>query len=212
MRFSFSRLASKLLRYAGTDSVADAFPAATQLEHPLLRDQLEATYSAASLAKFFAIETFAGWIKLTQFFQIVFLFCAAISTWALERNLRLVLLVVFVTALYASTWNFLIPTPNNTGFRFLGFALLPLALAILKKYDGLSGALIASMASAVFILWNTETGLACSSALLFYMFVSEIANRRTVLGALSLTSLGFAASFFLSCQPIYDVAWRGRET
>ena len=42
LRFSVSRLASKLLRYAGTDSVADAFPAATQLERPLLRDQLEA--------------------------------------------------------------------------------------------------------------------------------------------------------------------------
>ena len=41
-RFSVSRPASKLLGYAGTDSVADAFPAATQLERPLLRDQLEA--------------------------------------------------------------------------------------------------------------------------------------------------------------------------
>jgi hypothetical protein len=158
---------------------------------------LFSTLSAAFLAKFFAIETFAGWIKLTQFFQIFFLFCAAISAWVLERNRRLVLLVIIVTALYASTWNFLIPTPNNTGFRFLGFALLPLALAILKKCDGLTGALIASFASAIFILWDTETGLACSSALLFYIFVSEIANRRTVLDAFWLTSLTVAASVFL---------------
>ena len=74
--------------------------------------------SARSLAKLFAIETFAGWIKFTQFFQVIFLFCATISTWVLERNLRLVLLVVFVTALYASTWNFFILTPNNTGSDF----------------------------------------------------------------------------------------------
>ena len=47
---------------------------------------LISTFSAAFLAKLFAIETFAGWIKLTQFFQIFFLFCAAISTWVLERN------------------------------------------------------------------------------------------------------------------------------
>src|SRR5216684_7424632 len=40
--FSVSRPANTLLRYAGTDRVADAFPAATQLERPLLRDQLEA--------------------------------------------------------------------------------------------------------------------------------------------------------------------------
>ena len=82
-------------------------------------------------------------------------------------------------------------------FRFLGFALLPLALAILKKYEGLSGVLIASLASAVFILWDIETGLACSSALLFFIFVSEIANRRTVLEAFWLTSLTFTASVFL---------------
>ena len=35
------------------------------------------------------------------------------------------------------------------------------------------------------------------SALLFYFFVSEIANRRTVLGAFWLTSLAFTASIFL---------------
>ncbi len=33
--------ADKLLRYGGTGSVADAFPAATQLERSLLRDHLE---------------------------------------------------------------------------------------------------------------------------------------------------------------------------
>ena len=33
---------------------------------------LISTFSATSLAKVFAIETFAGWIKLTQFFQIFF--------------------------------------------------------------------------------------------------------------------------------------------
>ena len=42
VRFSVSRPASKLLHYAGTDSVADAVTATTQLERPLLRDQLEA--------------------------------------------------------------------------------------------------------------------------------------------------------------------------
>ena len=41
-RCSVSRVASKLLRYAGTDGIADALSAATQLERPLLRDQLEA--------------------------------------------------------------------------------------------------------------------------------------------------------------------------
>ena len=40
--FLFHRPARKLLRYAGADSVADAFPTTTQLKPPLLRDQLEA--------------------------------------------------------------------------------------------------------------------------------------------------------------------------
>ena len=75
--------------------------------------------------------------------------------------------------------------------------MLPLALALLKKYDGLNNALIAGLASAIFILWNTETGLACSAALLFYIFVSEVANQRTVIGALGLSSVAFATSVFL---------------
>src|SRR5262249_16320290 len=37
-----SRPASRLLGYSGTDSIADAFPASTQFEPPLLCDQLEA--------------------------------------------------------------------------------------------------------------------------------------------------------------------------
>src|SRR5262249_2763490 len=43
---SISRLASKLLCYAATDGVADALPAATQLERAFLRDQLERTIQA----------------------------------------------------------------------------------------------------------------------------------------------------------------------
>jgi hypothetical protein len=156
------------------------------------------TFSAALLAKVFAIETFASWIKLTQFFQVFFLFCAAISIWILERNRRLVILVIFAMAPSASTLHWNVITPNNSGYRFLGFALLPLALAILKKYDGLRGALVASLASTIFILWNIEVGLACSSALLYYIFVSEIANRRTVLGSFWLTSLAFTASLFFA--------------
>jgi hypothetical protein len=46
--------ATTLLRYAGTDCVADAFPAATQLERPLLRDQLEAVIQGS-------LEPFSLW-------------------------------------------------------------------------------------------------------------------------------------------------------
>src|SRR5262245_3338592 len=41
-----SRPASRLLGYSGTDSIADAFPASTQFEPPLLCDQLEAVIQA----------------------------------------------------------------------------------------------------------------------------------------------------------------------
>jgi hypothetical protein len=154
---------------------------------------LFSAFSIAFLAKTFAIETFAGWIRLTQFFQLLIPFCTAGSTWILERNRRLVFFTLLITAQWATTFH-AIPT---AGFRFLGFAFLPLVLAVLKKYDGLSGALTAALASAAFILWNTETGLACTAALFFYIFVSTISNQRTALGAFWLIAVALATSISL---------------
>ena len=75
-----------------------------------------------------------------------------------------------------------------SGFRFLCFALLPIALAGLKHCEGFFGALVGGAAAATFTLWNTETGLACSAAIFFYVFANEVAAGRTLLAIVSIVA------------------------
>jgi hypothetical protein len=154
-------------------------PSALRINYGLL-----SAMTAGALARLFAIDSFAGWIRLTQSFQVLFLVCAAASAWAFQRDRRLMWVVIFASVPFASTINRFVLTPNNSGFRYLGFALLPLALTVLKADKGYRNAAIAGLACALFLLWNTETGLACGAALLFYLSVSELAAGRPLLGML----------------------------
>ena len=109
---------------------ADA-PSALRVNFGLL-----STATAGWLARLFGIETFAGWIRFTQSFQVLFLLCAVAGAWALRRDSRIVLVVLFAIAPFASTVNPFVLNPNISGFRFLCFALLPIVLAVLKQREG----------------------------------------------------------------------------
>jgi hypothetical protein len=153
---------------------------------------LLSTLSAGLLARLFAVDSFAGWIRLTQSFQVLFLFCAVVSAVAFQRDRRLVLVVLFVSVPFASTVSPFVLTPNNSGLRYLGFALLPLALTFLIAGKGYRDAIVAGLACALFVLWNTETGIACSAALLFYLAVSEFAAGRPLSGVFGLLCIASA--------------------
>ena len=145
---------------------------------------LLSTVTAGWLARLFRIETFSGWIRLTQSFQVLFLVCAVAGAWALRRDGRIVLVVLFAIGPFVSTVNPLVLNPNISGFRFLCLALLPIVLAVLKQRAALSGALVGGGAAALFTLWNTETGVACSAAIFFYLFVNEITAGKTPLATI----------------------------
>jgi hypothetical protein len=161
------------------------------LGHPIaglrINFGLLSTVTAAALAKMAAVSTFAGWIKITQCFQLSFFILAAASVYAMERSLRFTLFVLFPTSIYAATWTWFVSTPNNTGFRFIGFAILPLALSSLRTLFGLRASVVAGLWCAFFILWNIETGLACVSALVCYIVLAESAG-----GSNMLRATGFA--------------------
>jgi hypothetical protein len=153
---------------------------------------LLSTLSAGLLGRLFAIDSYAGWIRLIQVFQVLFLIFAVISAWAFQRDRRLVWVVLFISAPFACTVSPFVLTPNNSGLRYLGIALLPLALALLRASNGYRGSVIAGLACGLFVLWNTETGIACSAALLFYLTVSEFAARRPPLAVLGLLFIASA--------------------
>ena len=89
----YSGVYGSALRVGGGEA-----PSALRINYGLL-----STMTAGWLAKLFGIETFAGWIRLTQFFQVFFLLLAVTGAWVLRRDRRLLLVVLFAIAPFAST-------------------------------------------------------------------------------------------------------------
>jgi len=147
------------------------------------------TLLAAGAADLFHVHSFGDWLRLVQGFQFVFLICAVASAWVLERNRWLVIAVALSAAPWLSTMNQAIVAPTSSGLRFLNFALLPFALAAVKSLNGARAAAVAGVASAVFFLWNPETGIVCAAALVFFIFVREFAGSASLGKALGLICL-----------------------
>jgi hypothetical protein len=143
----------------------------------------------AAAAHLFHVTTFGGWVRLIQIGQIVFLLCALGSAWLFERSRRYVLAVALTVAPWASTMNQDVVAPTSSGLRFLNFALLPLALTAMKGKRAGTAAAIGGLCGALALLWNPETGIACTAVFTFFVFLTAFANGGALIKPLGLTAL-----------------------
>jgi hypothetical protein len=161
--------------------------------------------TSAGLAKLFRVESLGGWLRLVQICQLLFLICALWAAWMLERRRLLVLVVAVTLTGWLCTMNQSVVAPTSSGLRFLNFALLPLVLAILKNLQGPRLAALAGLFSGLLILWNQETGIASTAALLFFVFVREYAQKSLLLAALAATALAVIVSIAVTSAGIFVI-------
>jgi hypothetical protein len=166
--------------------------------------------SAADLASLFRIETFGGYIRLIQAYQVAFVFVLIGSAWIWSRGNRLfALLVCVVTAPWVSTLHMSVIAPNQSGYRMIGFAALPALIAILTRIADPSRQTAAAVACSTLLLaWNLETGLAATAGLVATSLLRSYRDGRRLPG-LALQSVAMLGAITASVAVIYALVLRG---
>jgi hypothetical protein len=129
-------------------------------------------FVASLIAKMFSFNTVGDWMRLVQAFQCLFVLVAVVGAWLIgRRDIKLVILTIVAVCPLVSTTSSSVLAPNESGIRYLTFAFLPIAIFALQNLRGLTLVAAAAISSALFLLWNPETGIACTGAFSFYVFI-----------------------------------------
>jgi hypothetical protein len=162
-------------------------------------------FVASWIAKAFAFKEIGDWMRMSQAFQFVFFIFTAVSAWFIGKgNVRLVAVVTLVLFPWIHTTDSSILAPNQSGFRFLAFSLVPIAIAVLSKTCNLPMIFAGAAFGGFFLLWNPETGVACTAALAFYALIrvySEHGGSRwkSLAATVALVCLATAIMFAGAC-------------
>lgn len=142
-------------------------------------------WTAAKILNITAAETVGSYIRLIQWFGVVFAAVLMIAAWNWSGRNKLFTTVVAlvgivpVSSLFMSSWH-----PNQSGWRMLGFALFLLMIPNLSRLLRSEGRpFVIGVAAAFLLLWNQETGIACAAGLLFLTIMLEYRTTLSVAAA-----------------------------
>jgi hypothetical protein len=170
-------------------------------------------YLSAGVLDFLGATSFGSYVRLMQGFQLLFaaVFIGSAYLWG-RGNLLFVLFASACVLPWVATLNLSVWAPNQSGVRFLPFALLPGLLVIMRSISGIVlRALFASAGSAFLFLWNGEVGIAAAIGLAFAVLLAGYARGGSIVKLLGLAVV-FIASGAITATVLLFVMSGGTQS
>lgn len=140
------------------------------------------SWTGAQILDAFGAQSVGAYVRLVQFFGFLFAILLVMAAWLWsKRNKSFTLFVAavatpWVGALHVGVWH-----PNASGWRVLGFPVFLLVLLLLHSLPRpIAKAVVAGIASAILVLWNVETGIACTIGLGFLVLLTSYERNRNL--------------------------------
>ncbi len=130
-----------------------------------LRYGLLANLSLGLLDRWLGPFSIAGDLRIVQMFNIAYATLLIVFAWRWFRPLGWRMWLFLALALpWVSTIGYGVLFPNQSGFRFIFFALFMAAIAICSSLRSMAVALPFGALAGLSLLWNVETGVAVTAA------------------------------------------------
>jgi hypothetical protein len=170
-------------------------------------------YLGAGILDSLGATSFGSYVRLMQGYQLLFaaVFIASAYLWG-RGNLLFVLFASACVLPWVATMNLSVWAPNQSGVRFLPFALLPALLVAMRAMNEIVlRAIFAGAGSAFLFLWNGEVGIAAAIGLGFAVLLAAYMRGGSIIMLIGLAVI-FAAAVAVTAAILLYVVSGGTQS